>query len=82
MLLANEAGLAKARREAQEQGLAEGLARGQAEVLRHQLTVKFGSLPAEVTSRLASATSAELLRWSERVLSVETLAGIFESEAV
>ena len=30
----------------------------------------------------ASATSAELLRWSERVLSVETLAGIFESEAV
>jgi len=124
VLLANQAGLAKAQREARERGMADGLAEGRAtglaegratglaegratglaegratglaegratglaeglvegrvELLRHQLSLKFGALPASVTSRLARATAAELLCWSERVLSVQTLESLFEAE--
>jgi predicted transposase/invertase (TIGR01784 family) len=70
-LLTYEAGLAKVRREGREEG--------KAELLHHLLTIKFGALPGDVTARFANASSAELLRWSERVLTADTLAGVFET---
>jgi flagellar biosynthesis/type III secretory pathway protein FliH len=78
-LLTYEAGLAKVRREGHEEGKAEGREEGKAELLHHLLTIKFGALPGDVTARVANASSAELLRWSERVLTADTLAGVFET---
>ena len=77
-LLTYEAGLAKLRRESRQEGKAEGRQEGKAELLCHLLTLKFGTLPISLTSRLANASGAELLRWS--VLSVDALANVFETE--
>ena len=71
-LLTYEAGLAKVRREGREEG--------KAELLRHQLTLKFGGLPEAIVARLAKASSTDLHVWSERVLSADTLASVFETE--
>jgi predicted transposase/invertase (TIGR01784 family) len=68
-----EAGMAAAREEA----LQEGRTAGTAQVLLRLLTIKFGPQPATMAERLAGASQAELLRWSERVLSAETLASVF-----
>jgi hypothetical protein len=46
-------------------------------VLLRLLTVKFGPQPSSVAARLASASQADVLRWSERVLSADTLEGVF-----
>ena len=56
----------------------EGRTAGGADLLRRQLTIKFGQLPASVADRLAGGTEAELLRWSERVLSAEALDAVFD----
>ena len=80
-LLTYEAGLAKVRREGREEGREEGRTKGRtealAQMLHRQLTIKFGDPPPAVAERLANASEAELTRWSERVLSAETLAGVF-----
>jgi predicted transposase/invertase (TIGR01784 family) len=80
-LLTFEAGMAAAREEAEQkgrqEGRQEGRAAGNAEMLLRLLTLKFGPPAASVAERLASASQAELLRWSERVLSAETLEGVF-----
>ncbi|MET0790306.1 MAG: Rpn family recombination-promoting nuclease/putative transposase [Polyangiaceae bacterium] len=84
-LLTFEAGMAAAREEAEhkgrqeglKQGLKEGRTAGTTEVLLRQLTVKFGPQPASTAERLADASPADLLRWSEQVLSAETLEGVF-----
>jgi len=80
-LLTFEAGMAAAREEAEQKGRREGhlegRAAGNAEMLLRMLTLKFGPQPASVAERLASASQAELLRWSQRVLSAETLEGVF-----
>jgi predicted transposase/invertase (TIGR01784 family) len=80
-LLTFEAGMAAAREEAEEKGRREGHQEGRsagtAEVLLRLLTIKFGPQPASVAERLASASQADLLRWSENVLSAEALEGVF-----
>jgi hypothetical protein len=76
-LLTFEASIATAREEAEQKGRQEGLAAGTAEVLLRQLTIKFGAPPPSVVERLVGASYADLLRWSERVLSAETLEGVF-----
>ena len=80
-LLTFEAGMAAARDEAERKGRREGHQEGRTagttEVLLRLLTSKFGPQPPDVAERLAGASQAELLRWSERVLSAETLEGVF-----
>lgn len=61
-----------------QQGLERGIAQGQAVLLLRQLSFKFGPLPAEIDERVRTATSAELERWAERVLSAATLDAVFE----
>jgi hypothetical protein len=61
-----------------EKWMAEGEARGKAEVLRKLLALKFGELPEVAQLRIARATEADLDRWAARVLSTETLAGVIE----
>jgi hypothetical protein len=48
-----------------------------AEVLSKLLALKFGPLPAEVTTRVTTATAEDLDRWIERVLVAERLDAIF-----
>ncbi|MEL6196144.1 MAG: Rpn family recombination-promoting nuclease/putative transposase, partial [Myxococcota bacterium] len=42
-------------------------------MLRRQLEIKFGSLSADVVERLRAASSAELHSWVERIVSVDSL---------
>lgn len=42
-------------------------------MLRPQLKAKFGSLPKWVAERLEAATSAQLGRWSTKLLAAGTL---------
>ena len=72
-LLTFEASMAAAREEAEQKGRSAGAVA----VLLRLLTIKFGPQPPSVAERLASASQPELLRWSERVLSADTLEGVF-----
>ncbi|MDX2053631.1 MAG: hypothetical protein SFV15_14620 [Polyangiaceae bacterium] len=76
-LLTYEAGISAARHEAEEKGRQEGRQEGEAEMLLRLLTIKFGPQPAEVAQRLASASQADVLRWSERMFSADSIDAIF-----
>ena len=76
-LLTVEAGMAAAREEAEQKGHRAGESAGAIAVLLRLLTVKFGPQPSSIAERLASGSQADVLRWSERVLSAETLEGVF-----
>jgi predicted transposase/invertase (TIGR01784 family) len=62
-------------------GRAEGEARGRAEGLRrmltHLLSLKFGPPPEGTRARIEAANEDELLLWSERVLTAESLVDVF-----
>ena len=45
----------------------EGMQQGEASILERQLTLKFGTLPADVQRRLAEADEPTLLTWSAPV---------------
>ena len=62
-----------------EKGLEQGRAQGKAELLQRQLTLKFGSVPADIAGRVASATDEELANWADRVLTASTLESVFEA---
>lgn len=72
-LISYDLGMTMARRQGEAAGRLEGRLEGKAELLQRQLTLKFGELPADVLTRLASATEADLARWSERILSASSL---------
>ncbi|MEM6275280.1 MAG: DUF4351 domain-containing protein, partial [Myxococcota bacterium] len=42
-------------------------------MLRRQLEIKFGSLSPDVVERLRAASSAELQTWVERIVSIDSL---------
>jgi hypothetical protein len=56
-----------------EQGKAEGKAEALADLLRRQLTLRFGALPAEALARISAATIEELAAIGERLLTAPTL---------
>jgi predicted transposase YdaD len=60
-----------------EKGKQEGILQGEVLMLQNQLRLKFGNLPDSIMQRLQTADSAELLYWSERILSADSLAEIF-----
>ena len=45
-------------------------------LLRRQLTTKFGSLPKWAEERLEKATQAQLERWFKKILTAETLVSV------
>lgn len=47
-----------------------------ANMLRGQLEAKFGTLPKWVDERLGAATSAQVLLWSKKIITVDTLEGV------
>ncbi len=60
-----------------QQGLQEGFQQGEAFMLTHLLTRRFGPLPGWATSRLAQASREELEQWAERVLEAQRLEDVF-----
>ena len=64
-----------------EEGMAKGLTRGrsagQIDLLRALLEKRFGALPADLATRLANSTSAELESFGLRLLDARTLAEVF-----
>jgi hypothetical protein len=55
------------------EGKAEGELRGRAELITRQLTLRFGALPPEALSRIATASIEELDALGERLLTAQTL---------
>jgi predicted transposase/invertase (TIGR01784 family) len=90
-LFSYELGLSRAHRDGMEKGLEQGIeqgvekgleqgrVQGKAELLQRLLTLKFGSLPADVAGRVAGATDEELASWADRVLLASTLESVFET---
>jgi predicted transposase/invertase (TIGR01784 family) len=59
------------------EGKAEGRAEGKAEMLRQQVSLKFGGLPDLAAQRIAAASEAELDVWIGRVLTADSVASLF-----
>ena len=60
-----------------ERGLAEGRVQERAAILRRMLERKFGSLPVGASTRLGSATPEDLEIWLDRVLTEDSIDGVF-----
>jgi predicted transposase/invertase (TIGR01784 family) len=64
-----------------QKGLQKGLQRGKqegfSEMLHGQLTKKFGPLSAEIENKLNNADHEQLLLWSERILTANSLGDVF-----
>ena len=59
--------------EAEQVGRSQGIQQGRLDLLREQLTEKFGSLPPWATQRLEAASADDLHTWAKRVLHGTTL---------
>ena len=68
---------AEGRTEGWAKGRAEGWAEGEAQMLRRQLTRRFGPLPEWANLRLQTADSAQLEAWADQVMEAKTLEGVF-----
>ena len=56
-----------------QEGMQQGMQEGEARVLLRLLAQRFGELPEDVRSRVADADADTLLRWSEQVLTADTI---------
>jgi hypothetical protein len=74
-------GIERGRKQGIERGRKQGIERGRKQgeqaLLRKQLTLRFGELPADAEKRIRRASLAELELWAERVLTAENLAAVF-----
>ena len=68
----------KGRAEGRVEGRAEGRVEGKAAVLRRQLTLRFGPLPARLEQRLQAADADTLLHWAERILTAASPGDVFD----
>ena len=62
-----------------KEGLEEGIRRGQAQLLRRQLTSRFGVLPKVIHQYLDQADTTELEQWADNILEASSLEHIFSS---
>jgi len=63
-----------------EQAKAEGRQEGQAELVLRLIEHKFSPVPDDVKARILSAEVDDLLRWTDRILTAETLGDVFRGE--
>ncbi len=63
--------------EARAAGLEEGLAAGRRALLSRQLQLRFGALSPETVAEIAEGNPEQLERWAERVITADTLDGVF-----
>ncbi|MEM7356205.1 MAG: DUF4351 domain-containing protein, partial [Acidobacteriota bacterium] len=59
-------------------GLEEGRREGELALVSRLLERKFGSLSPTVRRRVEGATQGQILRWSERLLTADSLAEVFD----
>ncbi|NIA05499.1 MAG: transposase [Proteobacteria bacterium] len=64
-------------KESMERGLQKGLQKGALQLLTRLLEKKFGSLPPDLMLRLTQSDEEQILQWSERILTADTLGDIF-----
>lgn len=69
------------REEGRQAGLQEGRQEGEARLVLRQLRLKFGPLEPATEDRVRSADADLLLKWSERILTAESLEDVFEDGA-
>ena len=67
---------AKGREEGREAGREEGALWAIQKTLRSLLKTKFGRVPVWAQERLASATSAQLEAWCQKILVADTIEGV------
>jgi hypothetical protein len=60
-----------------EQGVQQGVKKGEAAVLRRLLTRRFGPLPEWTEERLTQAEIPQLDTWADRVLDADSLEAVF-----
>ena len=72
-----EQGMQQGLEQGLEKGLEKGRQQGEADMLQKLLQLKFGAIPDTIKLRLQNANAAELLHWSERLLSSDNLNDIF-----
>ena len=72
-----EKGLRQGRQEGRQEGRKEGLQQGIKQLLTRQLEKKFGKLDAQIISLLEGAEEKELVDWSIRILTADSLDDIF-----
>lgn len=64
-------------REIREEGLQEGLQKGEARIVLRLLRLKFGPLEPEIEDRVRTADPDHLLDWSDRILTARSLRDVF-----
>ena len=60
----------------QREAFEEGKAEGKAELLHEQLEIKFGPVPKRAAQRLSSASSAQIERWTKKILTADALEAV------
>lgn len=61
-----------------QQGIQQGQVMGEAKVLHHLPTKRFGPLNPDTAQRLQTATTEQLELWADRILDAPTLAAVFD----
>ena len=61
-----------------QQGMQKGIQQGEARFLKRQLRRVFGDLAPDIEQRIDSASSEDIERWGDRILTCKTLAEIFD----
>ena len=67
--------------EGRQEGRLEGLQHGEVRVLTALLHLRFGELPIAAQRRIEQADAETLLRWSERVLTAQSLSEVLDRDA-
>ena len=62
------------------EGRAEGLQEGEARSLARLLERRFGPLPDEIATRIASANTSQLERWFEAAIDAPTCEAVFRTD--
>lgn len=62
------------------EGRAQGRAEGRVEMLVKQLIHKFGNVPSDYLAAIETASAEQLDRYAMRVVTVDTLAGVFTAD--
>lgn len=71
-------GIQKGIEQGMEQGIEQGIRQGEATLLLRLIALKFGEADDDVVRQIRAADTDTLLRWSERILTAETLADLLQ----
>jgi hypothetical protein len=73
-----EQGIEQGIEQGREEGLEQGIRRGEAILLLRLIELRFGAADRDVIQRIHEADSETLLRWSDRILTAQSLSDLLE----